>query len=98
MQTSFFNTTKLSGADLKYSVEAAVNQNECVLRFFIQHRGRSFTPIEVYERMGQGILLTSVRRALTTLTKQGRLTRTNQKVKERHGAVNYKWTINSETF
>jgi hypothetical protein len=93
MQTSFFNTTNLSGAELIESREAAMTQNDKVLRYFRDHSRRAFTPIEVSSALGS-MLLTSVRRAITTLTAQGKLIRTANKTREKYGAVNYKWQYN----
>jgi hypothetical protein len=57
----------------------AVRQKEIVLQFFRDRYSMNFTPAEVFEGISltenNCILLTSVRRAITDLTKEGKLTK-----------------------
>jgi Fe2+ or Zn2+ uptake regulation protein len=56
----------------------AVRQKEIVLQFFRDRYSMNFTPAEVHKFIsmrGDSILLTSVRRAITDLTKEGKLTK-----------------------
>jgi len=46
----------------------AKHQDEIVLKLFQQHPTASFTPYEVWLRLGQQWPITSVRRAITNLT------------------------------
>ena len=89
----FYNTTNLNGADLKKSTGRAESQTEKILRFFLAHPDRAFTPAEVYRAM-DGFLLTSVRRSMSDLTKSGDLIKTDSQALGQFGSANYKWMLN----
>jgi len=87
---SYYNTTNLNGADLKKSTGRAESQTEKILRFFLAHPDRAFTPAEVYRAM-DGFLLTSVRRSMSDLTKSDDLIKTDSQALGNFGSANYKW-------
>ena len=89
----FYNTTNLNGTDLKKSRGRAESQTEKILRFFLAHPDRAFTPAEVYRAM-DGFLLTSVRRSMSDLTKSGDLIKTDSRALGNFGSANYKWALN----
>jgi len=89
----FYNTTNLNGADLKKSTGRAESQTEKILRFFLAHPDRAFTPAEVYRAM-DGFLLTSVRRSMSDLTKSDDLIKTDSQALGNFGSANYKWMLN----
>ena len=93
---SYYNTTNLNGADLKKSTGRAESQTEKILRFFLAHPRKSFTPIQVWAANNSISLLTSVRRSMSDLTKSGDLIKTEERVIEYYGAITYKWTLNQE--
>ena len=90
---AFYNTISLNGADLKKSTGRAESQTEKILRFFLVHPDRAFTPAEVYRAMDD-ILLTSVRRSMSDLTKSGDLIKTDSQALGNFGSANYKWMLN----
>ena len=90
---SFYNTINLNGADLKKSTGRAESQTEKILRFFLAHPDRAFTPAEVYRAM-DGFLLTSVRRSMSDLTKSSDLIKTDSQALGQFGSANYKWMLN----
>jgi hypothetical protein len=72
----FHDTVPLPEEQLPQAREKASHQKEIVLDFFRQRFSMSFTPVNVHEALesdGSLILLTSVRRSITDLTKEGRL-------------------------
>lgn len=89
---AFFNTTNEKGEELEERIEKASTQDELVLKFFRFHKGLSFTPFEVHEHITQGCPITSVRRAITNLTKRGYLVKTALKQEGGYGQKNCKWT------
>ena len=91
----YYNTTNLNGADLKKSTGRAESQTEKILRFFLAHPDRAFTPAEVYRAM-DGFLLTSVRRSMSDLTKSGDLIKTDTQALGQFGSANYKWMLNEK--
>lgn len=91
MQLSFYNTIGLEGELLKKAQEECGEKDAEILTFFINNHTQSYTPLEVWDRVGG--LFTSVRRSISTLTKRGFLEKTSQRIQERFGKVNYKWRV-----
>jgi hypothetical protein len=72
--------------------------NLSVLEVFEASPDRSFTPFEVYDVLllkGSKMEFTSCRRAITDLETLGKVINTKEKVIERKGRPNYKWTLNT---
>ena len=98
MQTSFFNTINLEGEELIEAINSAKTQEEKVLAIFMIHK--ILSPVEVeyhYNRKFKEVPITSIRRAITNLTKQGKLVKTEEKIKGKWGMYNYKWKLNEHT-
>lgn len=97
MKTNLFhNTTNINGLDLERAINIAKNQNEKVLAVFKLYGFTTLTPwvvMDILNRSGHTILITSVRRSMNTLEDEGWIIRTDNKVKERHGAINYTWRL-----
>ena len=74
---TFHDTVPLDEKDLPKARETAKRQEEKILDFFRANSNKNFTPIEVYEEFleyeSPVILLTSIRRSITNLTKKGKL-------------------------
>ena len=92
MQAIYYNTTSQNGPELKKMILKAGSQTEAILKFFQNHKESEFTPIAVNQYFPL-MLITSVRRSITTLTELGMIERTENKVMERHGAENYTWKL-----
>jgi hypothetical protein len=93
----YYNTTHQSGNDLKKSKDKALSQEDRILNYFTV-KGKA-TPTEIWVWMGGivgGNLLTSVRRSITSLTKSGRLTKTEVKKTSIYGRPEYVWEFNLE--
>jgi len=89
----FYNTVPLTGEMLIKFQEKAFKQQEIVLSFFQKHPERSFTPIEVHYHLWKAKYtypLTSVRRAITNLTSEGKLVMVGRKM-EQYGSPNNTW-------
>lgn len=97
---NFYNTVGARGKDLfSYNVKA-VAQEELILEIFKakQYMGGTpvMTPFEVLEKlkvMGYDYPITSVRRAITNLTKGNKLSKTNEQKKEEYGKHNFYWKL-----
>jgi len=90
----YFNTTNEAGNNLKENVEKATSQNEKILKFFRAHPHESFTPFYIQRVLGmKDTPITSVRRAITTLTNNGDLEKTDKKSEGRYGRDNYEWKL-----
>lgn len=77
----YHNTTGKKGYDLNAAQVKASKQTEIILDLFRQHPRTSFTPWDVYNHLGQQMMITSIRRAITTLTDAGHLVKTTERRK-----------------
>lgn len=90
----FFNTTNLSREKLREASFKAVGQNKLILDFFHRFPEREFTPFEVQRNTGIKAPITSIRRAINTLTREGYLVKTEVKREGDYGTLNYTWRYN----
>lgn len=96
---AFFNSIEAPPQQAVKFEEAALNQKKIVLKFFELHSDKAFTPIQVHVELLKRkytYQLTSTRRAITTLTADGELTKHPKAMqkKERFGVKNYTWQYN----
>ncbi len=89
----WYNTTKEKNK--KQLDKKAKTQAETILEWFQKNPKEAATPLEVQEACNPKWLTTSVRRAMTDLTAEGKLVKTDEKVVERYGKSNYRWTLNN---
>lgn len=90
----FHNTIGLLPSEKIGRESKALNQTEKVLRFFQANPDKEFTPCEVWQAVGYGdILLTSIRRSMSDLTKANLLVKTANRKKGIYGELNYTWTL-----
>ena len=71
----YYNTTNVNGDQLNLFTKIAKSQDEKVLEIF--KSGKLLSPEDVW-KMIDGALLTSIRRSISNLTKQGFLIKTDQ--------------------
>jgi Fe2+ or Zn2+ uptake regulation protein len=81
--------------------EKAKKQKEMILKFFRRRPEYRYTPVKVHEILlweGETILLNSVRRSITDLTKEGRLIKCqwNESDMGIYGKLNRTWRYNTE--
>lgn len=90
----YHNTTAKRGPELEAAEVKASKQTEVILGIFRDHPYTSFTPWDVYNHLGQQMMITSVRRAITTLTDAGHLQRTEERRRSGPaGETNYTWRL-----
>lgn len=92
---SYYNTTNESGATLKNNVEKAKSQEEKLLEHFYNFVW-GFNPSLLHSAF-ESYPITSIRRALTNLTKQGKLIKTYEKRIGMYGRSEYVWKLNEKT-
>lgn len=94
----FYNTTHKEGEELKVSRSRVKGQTEKILRFFEQHPRTWFSPWDVYFHMGQQMMITSVRRSITTLTDAGKLEKGGKENRKtgHAGETNYTWRLRTK--
>lgn len=95
------NTTNESGQLLMEYQEQAKTQEEAIFRIFQHRPDQMLTPFEVKNILDfitqNDTPITSVRRALTDLTSEGKLRRTKSKVIEKYNRPNFFWMLNQTT-
>jgi len=93
----YYNTTNQTGATLKEAHVKSVKLADRVMDFFESHPVQVYTPFEVLEAIGGNVPITSVRRAMTDLTKEGKLYKSKRKRLGDYGAENYCWGLTFKT-
>ncbi len=89
----FFNTVNLSGDDLKKASTKVGGQNCKVLEHFINNPYLDFTAAQLHLLFGQQMLLTSIRRALSTLVDKGFIEKTKKKRMGLYGMENFTYAL-----
>jgi Fe2+ or Zn2+ uptake regulation protein len=92
----YFNTTHEKGDQLKASRFKAGMQNAKILDMFTHYHYREFTPDEIWSYFDfnrSGWPLTSVRRAINTLTEEGFLEKLETKRMGMYGKLTHTWKL-----
>ena len=91
----YYNTTHLTGPDLKQAVTVAANQDEAIT--LIYRTGKPYSPSEIMklcERAGHNWPITSIRRSITGLTDREVLRHTGVFKNGMYGRPEGVWIIN----
>lgn len=92
---SYYNTTSEKGQILSTNKAKAKAQDFKVLQYFEKRKRKLISPTQVWEALFTSATpLTSVRRAISNLTKMGLLEKTAKKQKGIYGRDEYKWKLN----
>ena len=95
MSDSYYNTPGTSGQELAKRERKAKSQEELILDWFERLPGMCYAPSEVQKRLGlMAVPITSIRRAMTNLTKRRRLRKTAQQVTGPYQHAEHTWTLN----
>ena len=92
---SYYNTTNEKGFDLEKSHEKARNQEEIIYSFFLTY-GKPLSPSQVLKKLNLECPITSIRRALTNLTNQDKIIKTDVKVVGLYGKKEHLWRLKTE--
>jgi predicted HTH transcriptional regulator len=87
---SFHNTTNESGNQLQIFTQKAENQDQKILSLMMMYK--ELSPSDVWKYYNN-MPITSVRRALSNLTKKGYLEKTDKKKIGIYGRDEYVWKI-----
>jgi hypothetical protein len=88
----FYNTTHMAADQVKIRRQEAGRQSSQILRFFEENPNANFTPFEVQEHGNMmHYPITSIRRAINTLTQAGLLVKTDILKAGDYGAMNHTW-------
>ena len=92
----FHNTLDLPESELKVRQLKAGSQNQRILSIFRSNPNENYTPFvlwDVYNVLYPHAPITSIRRAMTDLTKLGYLEKTKEKRAGEYGELNYCWKL-----
>lgn len=94
---TYYNTNQLGTAEVKQYSKICASQDEAVRLIFLDYK-RPMTPSEVwrvytYPNLMSSTPLTSIRRSITNLTKQGFLEKTEDKKEGIFGRPENVWVI-----
>ena len=100
MTDSFYNTINLEARELSEAQQNALTQEQRILRFAIRFHGQnsSFAPSAIARSVfeGEGVPITSVRRAMTSLTKRGDLLKSAMMIVGPYGKPEHLWTVSAK--
>ncbi len=94
---SYYNTTNESGDVLYLSQRQASTQQDMILDIFKQNPGKLYTPFDIQNTVQSNWPITSIRRAMTNLTSDSELVRTDEQKQGEYGKANYCWRLNVRT-
>jgi hypothetical protein len=95
--TDYYNTNHESGTRLATRIRRNMAQDKAILEWARQQEyGRLFTPFDVQRELMPSTPITSIRRALHTLTKKNFLEKTESMVIEQHDSKNHQWRLKQQ--
>jgi len=90
--SKYYNTTNAYGDLLKDYEARAISQDEVVIGVFRIYK-KPLSPSMILELSGMNCPLTSVRRSMTNLTREGKLEKTDTKVNGIYDRPEYLWKL-----
>ena len=92
---SFYNTTHETGSTLKESHHKAISQESRILNYFLMF-DKPLSPSMILQQMSLNCPITSVRRALTNLTLDNKLIKTDEYAIGDYGKREHLWRLKTE--
>jgi hypothetical protein len=97
---TFYNTIGETGDELSKSIAQAKSQEAKIMKCFKYYEGRyprlRFSPSMVLNMTKLRCPITSIRRAMTNLSNEGKLVKTDKKVKGLYGKQEHLWSLPKE--
>ena len=97
---TYYNTTNENNPQLRSSWIQTAKQDDLIYQMFIWNHQQGFSPEDIELRctdLGKTWPITSIRRAFSTLTKAGKLTKTNELQISSYGKNTHIWRLNENT-
>lgn len=89
---SYYNTTHENPEMIKGFIKICKSQEELIQNYFLIHSEKDFSPDEIKQNLKLNYTpITSIRRAITNLTKRGVIFKTNKKKIGNFGRMTYTW-------
>ena len=92
---SYYTTTEETGSELAESHAKAKTQEKKILLCF-PDQGNPLSASVICEMLNDAYPITSIRRALTDMTNQGDLEKTDKKVMGRYGKREHQWQLKTD--
>ncbi len=93
----FYNTINIKGVDIAEAVKVAMSQDDKILFFLKRNPDKLFTPFDIHDTLFDSKTpITSIRRAMTNLTKSGKIEKVDKQEMEKFGKPNYQWRLAKE--
>ena len=91
----YYNTTSLQGPTLFDSIRTAINQDELILEYFRKYPDSLFSPCDIWKSLFPDgkVPITSIRRSINTITKDGLLIKTDQYKNGIYGKKCFMWKL-----
>ena len=89
----YYNTNQEKGEELQSSKSRAKSQIGLIYDYFLNHPTEELTPFEIKMKCRMRAPITSIRRAITDLTNQGKLVKTNTLKSGNYGKKCHCWRI-----
>ena len=89
---SYYNTTQETGASLALSHQKVKSQDDAIYQYFVT-TGKALSPSMVLNELGLNCPITSVRRAICNLTKEGKIFKTKETVLGMYGKKETLWML-----
>ena len=89
---SYYNTTKETGNSLMLNHQKAKSQDDAIYQYFVS-TGKALSPSMVLNELGLNCPITSVRRAMCNLTKEGKIFKTKETVLGMYGKKETLWML-----
>ena len=91
---TYYNTNKLAADDFLAAIASAKSQQEKILIYFQSNPGRRFAPHQIKAAIfSDHTPITSIRRAITNLEKDGFLTKTDHMISGDFGSPVHTWEL-----
>ena len=89
---TYYNTTQETGNSLMLSHQKAKSQDDAIYQYFVT-TGKALSPSMVLNELGLNCPITSVRRAICNLTKEGKIFKTKQTTMGMYGKRESLWIL-----
>ena len=92
---SYYNTTNIKGDDLKISRSNAISQEALIYGFFLDYK-KPLSPSMILAKLNLRCPITSIRRAVTNLTLDNKIIKTDKTTRGLYGKPEHLWKIKTD--
>ena len=89
----YYNTNQETGEELDNSRARATSQTQIIYNYFVNNPTEELTPFEIKAKTRMRAPITSIRRAITDLTNDGKLVKTTSLKQGNYGKKCHCWRL-----